>query len=440
MAVLTNGNLVKYKFLHNGQPLKHAYLNSTVKLWSAGNTVAYHVDNNATYTEEIEEGATCLSPKSFTPAKPGWTFVGWRADTTASGEVYTSLSMGSSPISLYAVFKAAVTVTYYNNSTNAGNATGYKYYNNGNTAAASFKLLQAGKSGWTARGWSASTAGNGGIAYNNNSAFTRDSNITLYGMYQQAVTLSYNGNGATGGSVAAQTGTRYYNSNGAYVNPSFTLKANAFTKTGYTFIKWALGSANGTQYAPGAGISVTGNTTMYAAWIADAFYAINPGGIINKSACPNAQELWGGYACGSASQDGKGYYGGYGHTDSTEEQWGCKTGNISTNGCKYVKIMPHIHIWAGKSLVYPLLMIYGDDKLIAAYGNPYYAPYPNNGEGIIHITNNKDTDRQEYVSPSAPLQVDVSKYNNISIELIAPSKDVDNCWVNIGLNYLQLYN
>ncbi|MCX4324972.1 MAG: InlB B-repeat-containing protein, partial [Lachnospiraceae bacterium] len=84
---------------------------------------------------------------------------------------------------------------------------------------------------------------------------------------QQAVTLSYNGNGATGGSTAAQTGYRYYNSNGQTLNASFSLRANGFTRTSYTFSKWALGSAGGTQYAAGAGVTLAASTIFYALWV-----------------------------------------------------------------------------------------------------------------------------------------------------------------------------
>ncbi len=315
------------------------------KIWSAGSTVTYMVDTNVSYTEEVDSDASCLSPKTFTPSKAGWSFVGWREDRTASASVLGSKIMADSPVTLYAVFRAGVTVTYYNNSTSASSTSGYRYYNNGSVVNPSFQLTQTSSSGWTARGWSTSnqgnagityangaaftrdsnvtlyglyqqsitvtyynnstsasrttgtrywapagyinpsfqltqassggwtargwstgTAGNSGITYNNGAAFTRDSNITLYGMYQQTITLSYNGNGASGGSTAAQSGTRYYNSNGATVNPSFTLRANGFSRSGCTFKKWALGSAGGTQYAPGAGITLSASAAIYAVW------------------------------------------------------------------------------------------------------------------------------------------------------------------------------
>lgn len=331
--------------------MRKGYIGAT-RVYSAGNIVTFHVDAGLSYQEEVGVGESCLSPKNFTPAKSGWEFVGWRQDTAANSNVLSSKVMGDDPITLYAVFKQSVTVTYFDNSTSPKNASGYRYYNNSNVANPSFALTQAGRSGWTARGWSTSTAGNGGISYNNGSTFTRDSNVTLYGMYYQSITLtyyngsttaattsgtryynsgsggvvnptftlkpttlsgwtfrgwasssaatagityssisgtafvasttvyaaysqvitlSYNGNGNTSGSTAAQTGTRYFNT-GNYSNPSFTLATNGFNRANYTFSKWALGSASGTQYAAGASVTLSANTTMYAVWT----YVVTP--------------------------------------------------------------------------------------------------------------------------------------------------------------------
>ena len=90
-------------------------------------------------------------------------------------------------------------------------------------------------------------------------------NIHLYAVLKQTITVSYNGNGNTGGSTAASTGTRYYN-NGNAANPSITLRANGFSKTNYTFGRWSMGSTSGTKYKAGASVTVSSNTTFYAFW------------------------------------------------------------------------------------------------------------------------------------------------------------------------------
>ena len=264
MSIYAGNQKLKKLYIGN-QAVRKAYLGNQL-VYSAGNIVTYHVDAGVRYQEEVGEGESCLSPKTFTPQKAGWTFVGWRADATASGDVLASKVLGDNPVTLYAVFTHPVTVTYYNGSTTASRQTKSRYWNNGNAASPSFALTQAAKSGWSARGWSAATAANGGISYANGATFSRDSDVTLYGMYQQAVTLSYNGNGATGGSMAAQTGYRYYNSNGQTLNASFSLRTNGFTLSGGVWKAWALGGVSGTRYGAGTSITLAANTTMYAVW------------------------------------------------------------------------------------------------------------------------------------------------------------------------------
>ena len=165
--------------------LKKMNCNETL-VYSASQLITYKVDVGTTYTEEIEYGASALEPTSFTPTKTGYTFVGWRTDTSASSSVLTEKNVDTEEFSLYAVFK-------------------------------------------------------------------------------KTITLSYNGNGSTGGSTAAQTGTKYYN-NGTVKNPTFALASNGFSKTSYNFSKWALGSASGAQYAAGASVTLSADTTFYAVW------------------------------------------------------------------------------------------------------------------------------------------------------------------------------
>ena len=109
--------------------------------------------------------------------------MGWRSDGAASGTVLTNKVMGDTPVTLYAVFRQIITVTYYNGNTTASSASGNRYYNNGAISNPSFTLNQVALSGWTVRGWSTNGTANSGITYNNGVAFTRDSNVTLFGIW-----------------------------------------------------------------------------------------------------------------------------------------------------------------------------------------------------------------------------------------------------------------
>ena len=251
----------KIKLYVGNIKIKKGYIGST-RVYSAGNTVTYYVDVGKSYTEEVDSDASCLNPKTFTPTMSGWSFVGWREDATASNNILNSKIMADSPITLYAVFKKDVTVTYYNNSTSANSSTGYRYYNNGNVVNPSFTLGQAVKDGWTARGWSTGSAGNSGITYNNNATFSRDSNITLYGMYHQVITCSFISNG-----TVTLNGTRYYNSNGNTINASVTAPSGV-SRSGWSWRGWSAAGATtantNVAYNNGSTISgLTNNATFY---------------------------------------------------------------------------------------------------------------------------------------------------------------------------------
>ena len=256
-------------------------------------TVSYHIDTGNTQTQVYNYGEDALSP-SFTPEKSGYTFVGWKEDMTADASVLTAKEVNADTINLYAVFKKDITVTKYNGSATATQETKQQYYNNGTIANPSFTLTQNTISGWSALGWATSNEATAGIAVNNGGSVTLESNATYYGRYSRTITLSYNGNGATGGSTTAQTGTRHFNSAGNYSNPSFTLKANGFSRTNYAFQNWAMGSASGTKYNAGASVTLSDNTTFYATWKATsvrAFTFSSDSNHVNSSVTRNARYI-----------------------------------------------------------------------------------------------------------------------------------------------------
>lgn len=117
------------------------------------------------------------------------------------------------------------------------------------------------KSGYTFLGWKYDKTADNKVLQN----ITATEPVTLYALFSRQIMLSYNGNGSSSGSVSSQSGTVYYN-NENKSNVIFTLKSNGFTKSGYSFSKWAVDSTSGTQYSAGANITCTGNTIMYAIW------------------------------------------------------------------------------------------------------------------------------------------------------------------------------
>ena len=242
-----NGEIVK-KWYHNG-----------VLVFNSGYKITYKVDSSTSYEEEVDSDASILSPTSFTPTKSGYTFVGWKEDTTANSSVLTS-KVATEDSTLYAVFKKDVTLTYYDNSTTAKTKTGSIYYNNSNVTNPSFTMTQASASGWTARGWSTTCQGDATINYSNGATITLTGNLTIYGLYQKTITVTYYNNSTT---ASTTTGTRYCASGGGYVNPSFTLAQSA--KSSWTKRGWSTGTSGNSSitYNDNTAFTRESDVTLY---------------------------------------------------------------------------------------------------------------------------------------------------------------------------------
>lgn len=173
------------------EKVKKAYLGN-VKVYSSGNICTYHVDEGITYQEEVDEGASCLSPGSFVPEKEGWEFAGWRTDTEADGEVPGSLAMGDAPVELYAVFRQEVVLTTVaNGATNR--ETKPRLYNNGNLVDPVFTVASPAKSEATFRGWSVS-AGSTAISNNSISGLPLAASTARWAVFQYADSVTNNVN------------------------------------------------------------------------------------------------------------------------------------------------------------------------------------------------------------------------------------------------------
>ena len=155
-----------------------------VQTYSAGNNVTYYVDTNTVYTEEVEFDKSCLNPTSFTPSKSGYTFVGWREDTTANGNVLTDKVMGDNEVTLYAVFQKTITLTTRISGASSTH-TGYQYYNNGNIVNPTFTVANPTKSGASFLGWSTASTSTT-VSYSTISNRTFTANTTVYAVFKYA--------------------------------------------------------------------------------------------------------------------------------------------------------------------------------------------------------------------------------------------------------------
>lgn len=163
--------------------------------------VTYNVDVNDIKTQEYIKGESVLNP-NFTPQKQGWTFVGWKEDTIANGNVLTSKVMEKNEITLYAVYKKEIPIVYNANGATSGSMGTQNimiYYNAAkNEGKTSFTLTKNtfARTGYNFEGWS--TAAGGSKVYSDEQkvidlTITNQQNINLYTIWNPIVyRVTYN--------------------------------------------------------------------------------------------------------------------------------------------------------------------------------------------------------------------------------------------------------
>ena len=247
----------------------------------ASHTVTYDSATNggstATQTRTVYyQGAVDFTLKA---EKSDWTFIGWNTDKNAT-EKLDSLTMGTSNITLYAIFSKTVTVHFYSGSKGAVHNQFQITFKNNETAGsvkspASFGTID----GWTALGWTASTAASKAVG---DAAIKGGTTITVapakneyvyYAVYTQSQTLKYESNASGDTSVKniPANGTlagAYYNSSDAKLNITRTIPSTVPTRNGYTFKSWnTQANGSGTNYAAGARYTNSAQIdTLYAQW------------------------------------------------------------------------------------------------------------------------------------------------------------------------------
>ena len=261
--------------------------------------------NGATTNGSTSVTATynCATLPTITaPSKTGYTFGGWNTANDGSGNIVINTSNEFLPITgwcdsgkrftrtasdatLYA--KWTQTVTLNANTANHGSganktatvilnatalseithctpATGYHRVGYYTAATDGTKVLNADGT------FAASTVS----GYITSSKWTHDGATTLYAHYEpNTYTIAFNANddnyvGTATGSTASIAAT---------YDVSYTLTANGFSRTGYTFAGWSRNAdGSGTQYTDGQSVSNLtstngGTVTLYAKWTGSTY-------------------------------------------------------------------------------------------------------------------------------------------------------------------------
>lgn len=276
-------NVVIKKINYNNVKVKKWY-HDGVRVFISGNIVTYYVNSNTVYKEEVDSEKTCLNPSTFTPTLAGYTFVGWREDTTASSDVLSTKVMGDEPVSLYAVFKKTFTATFNGNGSTTGTTssiTGTQYYNNGNALNPVITLPTSGytKDGYNFAGWNYGASG---------AQITLSSDITVYAQW---TAINYTVTYTIAGAIYKETRTIGQNC----LNPS----TFAPTVDSATFQGWS--------ETPGVASILTSKTmgtsdiTLYAVYQYNN-YLIDGTGTINCEAAEHSSNGW------TRTIDGSKYY------------------------------------------------------------------------------------------------------------------------------------
>lgn len=208
----------------------------------------------------------------------GYTFAGWTTSPDGSGTKYAPGASwtANGTLTLYAQWTPGEAgLTYDGNG-----ATGGKTDPQNGVTDQKVNVRQNGftRDGYTFVRWD-TQADCRGKAVNPGDKWTLQGSSTLYACWAGvAQTLTYHGNGATGGNTAVQSGK---------TGDELTTNANGFTRDGYTFVRWDTAKdGSGTAYGEGKnGVSQytmkpAGND-LYAIWKA------NPASIVYRNGYPN---------------------------------------------------------------------------------------------------------------------------------------------------------
>ena len=202
--------------------------------------------------------------------RDGYTFTGWkRADNQQAygdGQWVTNLTTQPDGIvTMVAQWSANEAHIRYNPNPPAGKTTGGNGTPNWDGHTGDTPTI--GQNGWTIdgytfAGWTTSPDG-GGTKYAPGASWTANGTLTLYAQWTPGqASLTYDGNGATGGKTDPQTGK---------TDEKINVRDNGFTRDGYTFVTWnTQADCKGNAVKPNSEWTLRGSSTLYACWAGNA--------------------------------------------------------------------------------------------------------------------------------------------------------------------------
>ncbi|MDR0503000.1 MAG: InlB B-repeat-containing protein [Treponema sp.] len=235
-------------------------------MWTSNPVVTYngngHTGGTVPATQTGSIGLSITLAAQGTLEKTGYIFTGWNTLANGSGNSYTAGSsyIVTGSVTMYAQWgQLPPGVTYNGNGSTGGTAPSYQMADPGSSITLPLQGTLV-KTGNIFRGWNTAADGSG-ISYAAGSSYTVTDRDILYANWAPPPTVTYNGNGNTGGTApAAQSMTNF--------GLSVTLASvGTLVKTGYTFSGWnTAADGSGYNHAAGSSYTVNDNVTMYAKW------------------------------------------------------------------------------------------------------------------------------------------------------------------------------
>lgn len=234
--------------------------------WLATYTVNYDANASSSGTApssqtKVETVTLSLASNSGLLAKTGYTFNGWNTATDGSGTHYAvgGNYTANASDTLYAEWEPltyAVAYSANGGSGNASPASQTKSYDIDLALASQGTMTRAG---YAFNGWNTASDGSG-TSFAAGATYTANASLILYAQWLAQYSVSYNGNGATGGSApASQTKTQGVN--------LILATAGTLSRTGYYVASWnTLPGGGGTSYSLGGNYTADAGTTLYAQW------------------------------------------------------------------------------------------------------------------------------------------------------------------------------
>ena len=237
-------------------------------------TVIYEGNGSTSGTAPVDTSSPYASGSTVTVLgngslqKNGYTFYNWNTAANGSG---TSYAVGSTftitaDKVLYAQWTSITyTVTYEGNGSTSGTApvdTSSPYASGSTVTVLGNGNLE--KSDYTFSNWN--TAANGsGTSYAVGSTFTITADKVLYAQWTSITyTVTYNGNGNTGGTAPVDTSSPY--ASGSTV--TVLTNTGILVKNDNTFSGWnTAANGSGTDYIPLNQYRINSNVILYAKWI-----------------------------------------------------------------------------------------------------------------------------------------------------------------------------